>query len=125
MRVLFVDDEPMVLRALGNVFRKDKARWETLTASGGEAALAILATMPVDVIVTDMRMPGMDGATLLQRVEELYPGIKRVILSGDADPSASCRRAAHQVLEKPCPTELLRKTIEGLLGVSPSSPLPL
>lgn len=122
MRILFVDDEPMVLRALVNVFRKDKARWETLSATGGEAALAILAATSIEVVVTDMRMPGMDGATLLERVEALYPGTKRIILSGEADTRPTS--AAHRVLEKPCPTELLRKTIEALLGVSPSSPLP-
>jgi DNA-binding NtrC family response regulator len=121
-RILFVDDEPMVLRALGNVFRKDKDRWEMLFAPGAAAALAIMATAPVDVVVTDMRMPGMDGATLLERVEALYPETRRIILSGQADPSATAtaRRSAHHVLEKPCPTDVLRRTIDGLLDLGSS-----
>jgi YesN/AraC family two-component response regulator len=114
-RVLFVDDEPMVLRALSNVFRRDKARWEMLFASAGEAGLALLAIAPVDVVVTDMRMPGMDGATFLERVEALYPATRRIILSGYSDPSAIAPglRSAHHVLEKPCPTDVLRRAIEG------------
>jgi DNA-binding NtrC family response regulator len=116
-RILFVDDEPMVLRALGNVLRKHKDRWEMTFVNGGDAALAVMAVAPVDLIVTDMRMPGMDGVTLLERVAELYPATKRVILSGQtsAITSPSDLRSAHHVLEKPCPTELLRGTIEELL----------
>jgi DNA-binding NtrC family response regulator len=119
-RILFVDDEPMVLRALGNVFRKNKDRWDMIFVNGGDAALAVMATAPVDLVVTDMRMPGMDGASLLERVAELYPATKRIILSGQTSPvpSAPERRSAHRVLEKPCPTELLRSTIEGLLELS-------
>ena len=123
-RILFVDDEPMVLRALGNVFRKNKDRWDIAFASGGEAALAIMAVAPVDLVVTDLRMPGMDGAMLLERVAELYPATKRIILSGQTSLIASApeRRLAHRALEKPCPTELLRSTIEGLLELNPDTP---
>jgi DNA-binding NtrC family response regulator len=125
-RILFVDDEPMVLRALANVFRKHKDRWEMIFVNGGEAALAVMAVAPVDLVVTDMRMPGMDGAALLERVAALYPTTKRVILSGQTSPvsNASERRCAHQVLEKPCPTDLLRSTIEGLLAPSAATAPP-
>ncbi len=119
-RVLFVDDEPMVLRALASVFRKNKDRWDMTFVNGGNAALAVMAEAPVDLIVTDMRMPGMDGAALLERVAELYPSTKRVVLSGQTSTLASApeRRLAHSILEKPCPTEVLRSTLERLLASS-------
>jgi DNA-binding NtrC family response regulator len=125
-RILFVDDEPMVLRALGNVFRKQRDRWEMLFASSAEAALTVLETTAVDLVVTDMRMPGMNGAQLLEQVAALYPATRRIILSGQSSPSASAPEggSAHCVLEKPCATDLLRSTIEGLLEPGAASPSP-
>lgn len=76
---------------------------------GGEEALETLARQPYDTIITDMRMPRMDGAQLLEKVKELYPQIVRIVLSGQANRETILRSAgsAHQYVSKPCdPQEL-------------------
>jgi HD-like signal output (HDOD) protein len=113
-RILFVDDDPAVLEGLKNLLRKQRRRWEMSFALGGKAALDELAGAPFDVVVSDMRMPGMDGAELLRRVKDLYPGVARVVLSGHADPEMVNRAlpVAQQYLSKPCDGEVLRAVIE-------------
>ena len=81
--VLCVDDEPSILSALRRVLRAEGCR--LLTAQGGVEALAILATESVDVVVSDMRMPGMNGAELLAQVREKWPQTARILLTGYAD----------------------------------------
>lgn len=111
---MFVDDEENVLRGLENSLRKERKRWELLFALGGEAALAEIARAPVDVVISDMRMPNMDGAALLAHVKEKLPSTARIILTGHAEPEAIMRAlpVAHQFLSKPCSADLLRTTIE-------------
>jgi HD-like signal output (HDOD) protein len=113
-RILFVDDEASVLEGLENLLRKQRRRWQMSFALGGEAALAELQKAPFDVIVTDIRMPGMDGATLLHHVRERHPAVVRIVLSGHADREAVIRAipVAHQFLAKPCDGEVLRAVIE-------------
>jgi DNA-binding NarL/FixJ family response regulator len=113
-RILFVDDEPNVLDGLRNLLRKQRHQWEMLFATSGKAALDELARMPVDVIVSDMRMPGMDGAELLGRVRELYPQTARIVLSGHAERDAIARvvSVAHQFLSKPTDANTVRVVIE-------------
>jgi HD-like signal output (HDOD) protein/CheY-like chemotaxis protein len=88
--------------------------WEMAFAPGGEAALAMLEALPFDVIVSDMRMPGMDGATLLCRAREQYPQMVRIVLSGHTELSTALRvvPVAHQFLAKPCDAEMLRVAVE-------------
>src|SRR5207245_2450161 len=88
--------------------------WELCFASGGLAALHELAISPCDVVVTDMRMAGMDGAELLERVRDQYPGSYRIILSGQSDSLAQERTLAvcHRYRSKPCDPAVLRQTIE-------------
>ncbi len=114
LRVLFVDDEPAVLEALRNLLRRERQRWAMSFASSGSEALELLAREGADVVVSDMRMPGMDGAELLQRVMREHPAAARIVLSGYSDRSAALRSAgvAQQFLSKPCPADLLRATIE-------------
>jgi HD-like signal output (HDOD) protein len=83
-------------------------------AGSGEAALEKLRAQPFDVVVSDMRMPGMDGATLLNRVKDASPGTARIMLSGHAEREAIVRAlpALHQLLAKPCDAATLRATIE-------------
>ncbi len=69
-RIVFVDDEPRVLEGLQRMLRGERHRWQMSFAVGGPAALETLATEPFDVIVTDMRMPIMDGAMLLKEVRD-------------------------------------------------------
>jgi HD-like signal output (HDOD) protein len=113
-RILFVDDEPAVLEGLRNLLRKQRKVWKMTFALGGKAALEELAQAPFDVVVSDMRMPGMDGAELLRRVKELYPGVARVVLSGHADQEMVARAlpVAQQYLSKPCDGEILRGVID-------------
>ncbi|MBC8133735.1 MAG: HDOD domain-containing protein [Deltaproteobacteria bacterium] len=113
-RILFVDDEPNVLDGLKNLLRKHRRRWDMIFAVGGQAALEEMAKAPVDVIVSDMRMPGMDGAELLTRVKNTYPGTVRIVLSGHAEKAAIARviSVAHQFLSKPCDAETVRVAIE-------------
>jgi HD-like signal output (HDOD) protein len=114
MRVLFVDDEPRVLDGLRRLLRPKRDRWDMRFAASGAAALEALEGEPVDVLVTDMRMPGMDGARLLAQVRDRYPQIVRMILSGHSDRDASMRavEVAHQFLNKPCDATTLTDTIE-------------
>lgn len=112
--ILFVDDEPNVLESLRNLLRKQRKEWRMAFASSGEAALQELLAVSYDVIVSDMRMPGMDGATLLNRVLAEYPHIVRIVLSGQTEQDISRRmvHVAHQFLSKPCDGRELQSTIQ-------------
>jgi HD-like signal output (HDOD) protein len=114
MRVLFVDDEPRVLEAIERTLFQLDLDWDVHFAEGGPAALLVLEQARFDVIVSDMRMPGMDGAALLTHVCEKYPHVARIVLSGQTDEAAAFRvvRVAHQFLAKPCSSETLRQVIE-------------
>lgn len=81
--LLLVDDEPSILSALRRLFRPHG--WRTLTADSGEAALALASQETVDLVISDMRMPGMDGARFLARFRELQPAAARILLTGYAD----------------------------------------
>lgn len=113
-RILFVDDEQRVLDGLRNMLRRHRDEWEMIFVRDGESALEELEKAPVDVLVTDMRMRGMDGPTLLARAQQEYGGTARIVLSGYADNAAAEQVAplVHQFLQKPCSAELLAGTIE-------------
>lgn len=113
-RILFVDDEPRILDGLQRMLRSQRREWDMRFAIGPQAALAELAAAPFDVVVTDMRMPGMDGAALLAEVKQLYPATIRLILSGYSDPEAAARatQVAHQFLSKPCSADMLREAVQ-------------
>ena len=81
--VLLVDDEESILNSLRRLLREQP--YDVLLATSSEQALAIMAEKPVDLIVSDARMPGMDGAALLARVYSLYPDTTRILLTGYAD----------------------------------------
>jgi HD-like signal output (HDOD) protein len=109
-RILFVDDEPNVLMGLERNLRSMREEWEMEFVSGGDEALKVLALRPFDAIVTDMRMPGMSGAQLLERVQELSPQTIRIILSGQSDRESVFRSitSSHQFLSKPCDPDQLK-----------------
>lgn len=102
-RVLFVDDEDAVLSTLRLIMRRMGPDWEAEVASSGAQALQAMAASPYDILVSDMRMPGMTGMQLLQEVLRKYPRTVRIILSGYADEEAvmQCAGATHQWLAKP------------------------
>jgi HD-like signal output (HDOD) protein len=114
MRVLFVDDEPRVLEALQRMLLLSPGTWEVETASSGARALDLLASSRFDVIVTDMRMPGMDGGQLLAQVNERWPSMTRIVLSGQAEHQHALRTLgnAHDFLAKPCSAKLLTEVVE-------------
>lgn len=113
-RILFVDDDPALLAGLQNVLHRDRKRWEMTFALGGEAALDEIGTSRFDVVVTDMRMPVVDGAAVLAVVKRASPGTYRVMLSG-----SDCESIADQcdeMLAKPCSAATLRAVLERLLS---------
>jgi HD-like signal output (HDOD) protein/CheY-like chemotaxis protein len=112
-RILFVDDEAMILQGLQRMLRSMRAEWEMEFVDGAEAALRLLNQKPFDVIVSDMRMPRMNGAELLTEVMKRHPTIVRLILSGYADKDLilKCVGSTHQYLAKPCDTDSLKATI--------------
>jgi HD-like signal output (HDOD) protein len=113
-RILFVDDDASVLDALRNILRKRRNEWDMVFAIGASAAMSELAKAPFDVVVTDMRMPGMDGAALLKHVRDSFPGAARIVLSGHAERDAIVRAlpVTHQFLNKPCDAAMLRSVVE-------------
>lgn len=113
MKVLFVDDELAVLEGLENRLRRLRRRWSMAFAQGAAAALEQLESSHFDVIVTDMRMPGMDGAALLKRVCVAYPHMIRLVLSGETGQDAllDALPVAHQLLSKPCQADVLEASI--------------
>lgn len=113
-RILFVDDDELLLEGLRDALRSYRRRWQMSFVSSGEAALAALAAEPHDVIVCDLRMPGLDGASVLERARDLSPATVRIVLSGHADVTMVSRAAAaaHRLVAKPCQTEELTHILE-------------
>jgi CheY-like chemotaxis protein/HD-like signal output (HDOD) protein len=116
-RALFVDDEPRILDGLRRALRGKRAEWEMGFVPGGVEALELLAQAPYDVVVSDMRMPGMDGAELLTAISRRHPQVARVVLSGDIEPEAAIQVAVagHRFLTKPSDVQSLVAVIEQLL----------
>lgn len=112
-RIIFVDDETLVLQGLRRMLRKMSSHWEMVFAENGKQALEEMSKQPFDVIVSDMRMPDMNGAQLLQKVMELYPDTIRFILSGHADQLLvlNCLDSTHQYIAKPCDPKTLQEKI--------------
>jgi response regulator RpfG family c-di-GMP phosphodiesterase len=112
--ILCVDDEPRIVDSLAVHLRRD---YQVFAANGGNSALQMLKEKGAPaVIVSDMRMPGMDGATLLKHVKQLYPETTRILLTGepgrDAAIAAVNEGQIFRFLTKPCPPDQLRGAIE-------------
>jgi len=112
-RILFVDDEKRVLDGLRRMLRNMRHEWDMAFAESGAQALAMMDQQGVDVVVSDMRMPQMDGATLLKQVKDLHPGAVRIVLSGYAEREMVMKAftAAHQYLTKPTDADTLKNVI--------------
>jgi putative nucleotidyltransferase with HDIG domain len=113
-RILFVDDNPEEIERLREMLTTVNKDWEVEFAESGEEALKIMAKSPFDVIVSDMRMPKMDGAELLGNVMKHYPETVRIIQSWHSDKERVLRsvKSAHQFLLKPSSTETMKYIIE-------------
>ena len=117
--MLFVDDEPNVLNALQRMLRKSAITVSFAYACGGEAALDECSRSSFDIVVSDMKMPGMDGAALMARLHQQYPQSVRVVLSGHSDLGALSRALPfiHRYLGKPCAPEVSTATIADILAL--------
>jgi HD-like signal output (HDOD) protein len=118
-RILFVDDELRILQSIERLLRPYRRELEATFANGGEAALAIMDACPFDILVTDIRMPKVDGIAVLQYAKTQHPHIIRLALSGQTDLEAMIRSAclAHQFLAKPCGVEILHDVLNRIYGL--------
>ncbi len=112
-RILFVDDEPNVLAGMMRMLRSLRNKLDISFTESGKEALHLMDDKPFDIIISDMRMPGMDGAELLTRVSEKYPETIRIVLTGQAGEDMVLRtvNVAHQFLTKPCEPDRLKMVI--------------
>lgn len=108
-----MDDEPRVLSGLERMLRPMRHVWTMSFARSGREALAQLKENHFDAVVTDIRMPVMNGLELLSEVKRLYPDTVRIILSGESDREMTLKavNVSHQFLNKPCNTETLKDAI--------------
>jgi response regulator RpfG family c-di-GMP phosphodiesterase len=117
-RILLVDDEESILNSLRRLLRGQP--YDVLLATSGAQALEMLAQQPVDLVMSDARMPNMDGASLLAQVRQLYPAAIRIMLTGYADPTAIIKAIndgqIHRYISKPWNDEelllILRQSLE-------------
>lgn len=113
VQVLFVDDDPFVLQCLKRVFALSCEDWDAVYAASGKEAIEAIQNQRFDVIVSDMRMPGIDGTEVLQYARVQQPDAIRLVLSGQAEHEAVLRAIgpAHQFLSKPCAPDTVISTI--------------
>ena len=123
--VLFVDDEPRVLTSMRAMFRRT---YQVRCAPGAAEALAIMAQEPVEVVVSDQRMPGISGVELLGRLKVEYPNCMRILLTGYADleavESSINEGEVFRYLVKPCPPAELKRVVKLAVAAIRSSTLP-
>ncbi len=116
-RVLFVDDEPKILKALTRACRAE--RYEVLTATSPDDALAIMAEAPIAVVVSDQEMPGSCGTAFLARVRQLFPETIRILLTGSSElriaADAVNEAGIHRLLTKPWDDAVFLETIRSAL----------
>ncbi|MFP5230041.1 MAG: HDOD domain-containing protein [Acidobacteriota bacterium] len=119
-RLLFVDDDPNLLMGLQRGLRSMRDQWDMEFVDNGEAALAAQDAKPFDVIVSDMRMPGMSGFDLLNTVQDRHPQTIRILLTGQADRHSVLRSVstAHQYVSKPCDAHQLRDLLSKTMALS-------
>ena len=125
--ILFVDDERDLLDSLRARLYKHRHDWNMKFVSSGDEAIAALEQQGYDLVVSDVRMPGMDGGQLLTVVKQRWPNAMRIIVSGYSDPVQAVRLTslAHQYVAKPCDGRELENIIErcfhlrDLLGQEP------
>ena len=117
-RVIFVDDEPNILAGLRRMLRTQRNEWDMSFVEGGQAALECLQQGNVDVVISDMRMPVMDGAELLGQIRASSPEVIRLCLSGYSEENLVLRglTSIHQYLTKPCESVHLTETVRAILA---------
>ncbi len=118
-KILFVDDSPVLLEFYGMLFHSMTDQWELFLAEDGPTALQLMEADPMDVIVSDMHMPGMSGPELFNEVLRRHPRTARIILSGEIEDEtvAECVGATHQFLAKPCDFNALKSALVRICGL--------
>jgi response regulator RpfG family c-di-GMP phosphodiesterase len=111
-RVLYIDDEPANLNSFKAMFRRD---FRIFTAESADEALKLISNQPVEVIVSDQRMPGKTGVEFFQVVKESHPDVMRILLTGYTDINAVIdainKGQIYYYLTKPWDENLLRRVI--------------
>lgn len=112
--ILFVDDDPLVLKGLRRSMEEYDGVWSADFATSGKDAIIKLGQQPFDAIVTDMHMPVMDGIQLLDVVSRDMPGVMRFVLSGNASDAQVLKSThlVHQMIPKPCDMARIYHTVE-------------
>jgi putative nucleotidyltransferase with HDIG domain len=118
-QIVFVDDDHNILEGLQRTLRPQQHEWDMEYVTSGDEALQIMDARPIDLIITDMRMPEMDGNDLLREVMRRHPSAIRMIFSGQADSELIMKTVgvAHQFISKPCDPETLRSIIQRALNL--------
>ncbi len=118
--LLFVDDEPQILSGLKRSLRSQRKTWNMSFALGGLEAMKLVEEKYFDAVISDMRMPQMDGATLLRKIKETSPSTRRIVLSGYSkhEKEIQDNGYSHRYLKKPCSTTELMNTLTELLSHS-------
>ncbi|MFN3258060.1 MAG: HDOD domain-containing protein [Ilumatobacter sp.] len=117
LTIVFVDDDPVVLQSLRRSTRRFRHVWDVHVAEGAAAALELFDRLGnIDIVITDMRMPGMDGAELLAEIRERSPHTARIVLSGQAGRDAALRAVgpAQQFLSKPVEIDALAQVVNDI-----------
>jgi DNA-binding NtrC family response regulator len=112
-KILLVDDEKRLLKTFAKLLKREG--YEVHSAPESQEALAVLEANKIDVVVLDIKMPGMDGLGLLETIKHTWPEISVIMLTGHATVDsalAGLRQGAFDFLVKPCPLETLMEKIE-------------
>ena len=119
LKVMFIDDEVNILAGLRRMLRGQRGAWDMSFMNSGAEGLAAMAEAPVDVLVCDMRMPGMDGVQVLAAVRERHPSTARIVLTGQTDRESviASLGLTQRFLLKPCKPEDLVTAIEQVVAV--------
>jgi HD-like signal output (HDOD) protein len=118
-RILFVEDNPVLLQMYATMLEDERDHWEVLTTNDGPQALQMMALAPFDVVVSDILVPGMDGTDFINTVRTRYPSSSRIILSSvnDQETVARCLNMIHQFLAKPFDVNMFKATLARICGL--------
>ena len=119
-KILFVDDDQNILDSFRTMLHSKRKEWKCSYVNSGAEGLKLIEQEPFDVVIADMRMPGIDGADFLKKVADIQPGTVRMILSGYSEMQALLKsvKYAHQFLSKPCSSEIIINAIRRVTGLA-------
>lgn len=119
-RIIFVDDDPMLLASTRRQLRRKLENCEMQFFDKATEALQSMKEEPADIVLSDLRMPGMDGAEFLSLVSEQFPNTIRLAWTGQSEVERLKKvfGVAHQVFSKPCPTQTLIDILTTVISIS-------